>query len=47
MFYSKKNLIVKWVHNKFPIHYGPFFATLKMRSLKGFFRTEVVFEDKN
>ena len=36
-----------WVHNKFPIHYGLFFATLKMRLLKGFFKTEVVFEDKN
>ena len=26
---------------------GLFFASLKMRPLKGFFRTEVVFEDKN
>ena len=34
------------MYNKFPIHYGLFFAPLKMRRLKGFFRTEVIFEDK-
>ena len=42
-----EHILFKYVYNKFPIHYGLFFATLKMRPLKGLFRTEVVFEDKN